>query len=154
MADTILFELVYDKDGYPDIQITMDTAKRGLRRYSLNNCPLPNFEDLPDAAQIETLYSLFLRIYKNYDEAEKELITSETKARNKRKFDDEVMDRYVEIVNEWQKIRPGKFWDDALNACKKYSKENHPFKVYEKISKTQRPAFTKMMTNYIEHPPL
>lgn len=154
MKDTILFELVYDKDGNPDMQITMNTAKRGLRHYSLNNCRIQNFEDLPDVVQIETLYSLFLRIYKNYDEAEKEVITSGRKAENKRNFNREVMDQFVRIVEKHKQMKPGRFWKDAWYACAKYAKENLDKAEYEIVADMKVPAFTKMMTYYMEHPPL
>lgn len=155
MKDTILFELEYDKDGNPDIRITMNTAKKGRRVYMLNECRVPDFEELPDIIQVETLYRLAVRIYENYDEAEQEIITSERNAQNKRKIKDPaVMKRYAEIVNERQRIRPGKFWKQAFKECEEYSQKLDDKTSYLIVSKMELEDFRAMMTHYMNNPPL
>jgi hypothetical protein len=154
MKDTILFEIEYDKDGNPDIRVAMNMAKKGRIVFRMKDYKIPNFEDLPETIQIESVYRLSVIAIENLSAAAKEIVTSEKKAKNKRKFDPTVMDSYVSIVEESRRKKPTKYWDDALEECAKYSKKNHSDPVYIKISRMDVAAFTKMIGHYRKNPPL
>lgn len=151
MKETILFELEYnDKDGAPKIVVTHNNGVT-TKVFNLLECRIPDFEEFPELIQVETLYRLFLYFYQDHKEAVNDLATSINNSRSRSNFETLVMNQYAEIVYKWKGLKPGKYWKDAWNECAKYSKENHPFEIYEKISKMSIPAFSKMMDYYIRH---
>ncbi len=153
MKETILFELEYDKDRVPKIMVTHNNGVT-TKVFNLLECRIPDFEEFPELIQVETLYRLFRYFYEDHKEAVDDVKTSIINSKNRSKFDQLVMDQYSEIVKKWQAKKPGKYWEEAHFECAKFSKENHPEPIYLKISRMKYRTFSKMMSYYMEPPPL
>ena len=102
MKDTILYELEYDEGGNPDIRVTMKTSKRNMT-FRLSECEIPNFEDLPVNIQLETLSRLVVTVVRDIDAEVNAIEMSKRNSKNKRKFEPEVMEIYLSIVEECKK---------------------------------------------------
>lgn len=148
--DTFLFEVEYDKEGNPDIRVTLQTARIAKMTIKINDVKEPNFEDLPINMQLEKLYTLGVNAVKYFSARAEEEITSLKNADNRRKFPLDVMNDYASIVKEVEQNKKSlQYWEDAREECLNYSKKNHRFEIYDQLLNTPTKKFRKIMKYFM-----